>query len=120
MSKYRQSAHDAPAPFKPTKEIKPGVVAPNRIGVYDRGPDNKPRLRGQVGPKATSATAARFHGQHGSTLGTVDGRTAWIAPTLAEVSAAGVAASPDNPGDTLGDVSSRGATNKIIKSGGPS
>jgi hypothetical protein len=115
--KFRTSAQDAPPPYKPTREIRPGVVAPNRIGVYDRGPDGKPRLRGQVGPKMTSAGVARFHGQHGSKLGVVDGRTAWVLPTLADVSAAGVAATPDNPGDTLADVSSRGATAVQIKGG---
>jgi hypothetical protein len=42
--------------------------------------DAQHRLRGVVGKKASSATAARFHGQLGSTLGVVAGRKAWIAP----------------------------------------
>jgi len=69
------------APFKPTKQIKPGVIAPNRLGVYD----SQGRLRGQVGPKATASTAARFHGQLGSKLGKgPDGKQAWLAPKTAE------------------------------------
>ena len=43
---------------------KPGTVPPGKIGVYD----SKNRLRGHVGPKATSVTAARFTGQAGAVL----------------------------------------------------
>jgi hypothetical protein len=68
---------DGPAPFKPTKKIVPGKIAPNRLGVYD----GQGRLRGQVGPLATASTAARFHGQLGSKLGKgPDGKQAWLAP----------------------------------------
>jgi len=49
------------------KPRKSGTVPPGKVGVYDRAG----RLRGHVGPKATSATAARFHGQLGSTLAKV-------------------------------------------------
>jgi len=64
-----------PAPKKAT--VKPGVIAPNRLGVYD----GQGRLRGQVGPLATASTAARFHGQLGSKLGKgPDGKQAWLAP----------------------------------------
>jgi len=48
----------------------------NKIGVYD----SAGRMRGMVGKSATSSTAARFHGELGSTLGKKNGRTAWIAP----------------------------------------
>lgn len=76
-NKFRTNTPDAPAPFKPSKTIRPGVIAPNRFGVYD----GRGRLRGQVGPKATASTAARFHGQLGSKLGKgPDGKPAWLAP----------------------------------------
>lgn len=104
--KYRTDNRDSVPPAPPPKpEAKPGTIKPGRLGVYD----SKGRLRGQVGPKATAATASRFHKQLGSKLGTVDGRPAWIAPTLAEVSAKG-SATPGATGDTLADVSSRGST----------
>ncbi len=67
----------------------------------------------------TSAGVTRFHGQRGSKLGAVDGRTAWLAPTLAEVSAEGTA-QPGSTADTLAARSSRGATATQIKSGGQS
>jgi hypothetical protein len=56
---------------------KPGAIGEGKIGVYDA----QLRLRGQVGPKATASTAARFHGQLGSTIRVVAGRKAWVAPT---------------------------------------
>jgi hypothetical protein len=46
------------------KQRKPGTVPPGKIGVYDRAGN----LRGHVGNKATSVTAARFTGQAGATL----------------------------------------------------
>jgi hypothetical protein len=77
-NKFRTHGPDVLAPFKPSKTIRPGVIAPNRLGVYD----GQGRLRGQVGPKATASTAARFHGQLGSKLGKgPDGKQAWLAPT---------------------------------------
>ena len=63
-----------PPPKKP--EADPGTLPDNRIPVYD----HKGRMRGQVGPKATSVTVTRFVGQHGAHLGKKDGRTAWIGP----------------------------------------
>ena len=69
------------------KERKPGQIPEGRIGVYDA----KKQLRGHVGPKASSVTCSRFHGQLGAKLGTVDGRLAW---TLPQTSAAGAAAEP--------------------------
>lgn len=76
-NKFRNHGPDVLAPFKPSKSIKPGVIAPNRLGVYD----SQGRLRGQVGPLATSSTAARFHGELGSKLGPgPDGKQAWLAP----------------------------------------
>jgi hypothetical protein len=80
MTKYRTQTHDAPEPHK-SKAIKPGRVGENKIGVYDHGPNGALRLRGQVGHTATAMTAARFHSQLGSKLGTgPDGKQAWIAP----------------------------------------
>ena len=61
---------------KPKQEAEPGVVPESRIPIYD----HKDRMRGHVGPKATSVTVARFTGQHGSKLGKRDGREAWISP----------------------------------------
>ncbi len=112
MSKFRTNTQDAPAPRK-AKQVTPGVVPDGKVGVYD----GKGRLRGLVGPKATSATASRFHGQLGSTLGTKDGKPAWLAPTLGEISAQG-SATPGATGDTLADVSSRGVTATQVKTGG--
>jgi len=58
------------------KRRKVGEVPPGKIAVVDR----KGRLRGHVGPKATSVTAARFTGEHGAKL-TKDGdRTSWSFP----------------------------------------
>jgi hypothetical protein len=58
------------------KQRKIGEVPKNRIGVYDQ----HGHLRGHVGPKATSATAARFTEMHGAVLGEKDGRKAWLTP----------------------------------------
>jgi hypothetical protein len=46
------------------KPRKPGEVAPGKIAVLDRAGN----LRGQVGKRATSVTAARFTGQTGAVL----------------------------------------------------
>ena len=70
---------------------KPGTIPEGRIGVYDR----KRQLRGVVGPKATSVTAARFTGELGAKLTKVDGRPAW---TLPQVSAAAVGMQQKNTG----------------------
>ena len=109
MAKYRTQTQDAPEPIKP-KVVKPGRVGDGKIGVYD----SRGRLRGQVGPNATSFGVARFHKQLGSTLGTKDGRPAWLAPTLADVSAQG-SATPGSTADTLAGRSSRGATATTIR-----
>jgi hypothetical protein len=77
MSKKFRTAprHDVmPPPVK--KSVAPGKIGEHKLGVYD----GKGRLRGQVGVKASSATASRFHGQLGSTIGKVNGRKAWLAP----------------------------------------
>jgi hypothetical protein len=100
---------DAPEPRK-AKQTKPGAIPSNKVQVID----GHGRLRGLVGKGATSATAARFHGQLGSKLGTVNGAPAWIAPTLADVSAQG-SAQPGSDADNLAGVSSKGATSTIVK-----
>jgi hypothetical protein len=82
-NKFRINTPDAPEPRKP-KVGKPGKIGDGKIGVYDA----KLRLRGVVGPLATATTAARFHGQLGSTIRTVAGRKAWVAPTSGRNSAA--------------------------------
>jgi hypothetical protein len=57
---------------------KIGEVPPGKIAVLDR----KGRLRGVVGPKATSVTAARFSGEHGAkfTKGKGGERDSWSFP----------------------------------------
>ena len=64
-----------PTPAK-KPEPKPGLLNEHHIPIYD----HKKRMRGHVGPLATALTVARFTGQHGSKLGKVDGKTAWISP----------------------------------------
>jgi len=46
------------------KQRKIGEVPPGRIAVLDR----RGHVRGNVGPRATSITAARFTGQSGAVL----------------------------------------------------
>jgi hypothetical protein len=93
--KWRTDTRDSvPKPPKAKPQDKPGTIGRGKLAVYDAGPkgDGKGRRhRGTVGPKATAATASRFNGRHGSKLGTgPDGKTpAWLAPTLAEISAPG-------------------------------
>ncbi len=103
MTKFRTDTHDAPKPSKAKME-KPGIVPANRLPIFD----GHGRMRGRVGRKATAATVSRF-GVHGAKLGTKNGRDAWLGQTLAEVSALG-SATPGASGDTLADVSSKGAT----------
>lgn len=87
-----------------SKQRKPGSIPPGKLGVYDAN-DN---LRGHVGPKATSVTAARFTGQFGATLGTKDGCDAWLTP--ADVSAAGTTAgAPSLKPETANHKSARGS-----------
>jgi hypothetical protein len=76
--KTRTTGHDVlQKPPKPKPEDKPGTIGKGRLGVYD-GNGN---IRGQVGPKATAATASRFTGQHDAKLGKgPDGKPAWLAP----------------------------------------
>jgi len=64
-----------PTPAK-KPEPKPGILHDHHVPIYD----HKGRMRGHVGPLATSVTVARFTGQHGAKLGKKDGRTAWISP----------------------------------------
>lgn len=62
-------------PFEPPQgEPKPGHPPMNRILVVD----HKGNIRGHVGKTATAATAARFVGHHGASLGKHEGRDAWI------------------------------------------
>ncbi len=80
MTKFRTTGHDVmPPPIK--RSAKPGAIGQWKLGVYDHGPDGELRLRGQVGPKMTSSGVSRFHGKLGSTVRTVAGRKAWVAPT---------------------------------------
>jgi hypothetical protein len=58
------------------KDLKPGEVGEHHIPIFD----HRGRMRGRVGPRASSVTVARFIGLHGAKLGTKDGRTAWIGP----------------------------------------
>lgn len=58
------------------KARKVGEVRPGRIPIYDR----QGNQRGHVGPKATSATVARFTGEFGAKLGKVKGRDSWSFP----------------------------------------
>lgn len=54
------------------RELKP--VPPNRFPVINKAGD----VVGNVGPKATAATAARFLGHQGATLKDYGGRKCWI------------------------------------------
>jgi hypothetical protein len=58
------------------RKRKPGTVPLNRIPVLDHAGN----VRGHVGSRATSATAARFTGHHGAVLAKVKGRTSWMFP----------------------------------------
>ena len=114
MSEFRKNTHDAPEPVTAKRDTPPGEIGKGKLGVYD----GKGRLRGQVGPKATAATASRFHKQLGSKIGPgPDGSPAWLAPTLADGSSKG-SATPGAQGDTLADKSAESVTATQIKSGG--
>ena len=75
-SKFRTTGPDVLQPVPDKPEDAPGTLHPHHIPIFD----HKGRHRGHVGPKATAATVARFTGQHGSKLGKVDGKIAWISP----------------------------------------
>ncbi len=84
-----------------SKQRKPGTVPLGRIGVYDANG----HLRGHVGSKATSVTAARFTEQHGAKLGKKNGRTAWLTPNAkynARIAAATKAGAKATPGQLVG------------------
>ena len=68
VKEFRSTGHDV-APVSP-KAIpkKPGTLPDHQIAIYD----NQGRMRGRVHAGATSATVARFTGQHGAKLGKVD------------------------------------------------
>jgi hypothetical protein len=74
-TKYRTTGYDV-HPHATPKVAKPGKISDGKLGVYDA----QLRLRGVVGPKMTSSGVARFHGQLGSTIQTVAGKKAWVAP----------------------------------------
>jgi hypothetical protein len=64
-------------PPKAKPQDRPGAVQHGRLAIID----GKGRHRGTVGPRATSATVARFIGQHGAKLGRgPNGKHAWIGP----------------------------------------
>lgn len=76
VKKFRATGHDvAPSPPKAIAKT-PGTLPDHQIAIYD----HRGRMRGRVHAGATSATVARFTGQHGAKLGKVDGRDAWISP----------------------------------------
>jgi hypothetical protein len=80
MAKFRTTGPDVHQHPENKRAAKPGKIGATKLGVYDRGANGELRLRGQVGALATSSTAARFHGKLGSTVQTVAGRKAWVAP----------------------------------------
>jgi len=55
---------------------KPGEVQPGKVAVLD----DKGRLRGHVGPRATSVSASRFTGKPGAVLGKTGDRDSWSFP----------------------------------------
>ena len=90
MAQYRTTGHDVMQPAR-AKTAKPGKIGANKIGIYDHGPDGELRLRGQCGPLMTSNGVSRFHGKLGSTIQTVAGRKAWVAPDRSIVGGVGSA-----------------------------
>ncbi len=78
-------------PPRQPRAPKPGIIPAHQIPIYD----HRLNMRGRVGPKALSATVARFGGGHGATLQTVKGRKAWVgsAPGKPSVSTTSHAAS---------------------------
>lgn len=64
-------------PPRPPRREKPGTIGEHHLPVYD----HRGNMRGRVGPKATSATVARFGVGHGAELRTVKGRRAWVGRT---------------------------------------
>ena len=83
------------------QQRKIGEVAPGRIPVLDRAGN----VRGNVGPKATAATTARFLGHHGAKLTKKKGRTVWQSPNEkynAQISAATKAGAKATPGQLIG------------------
>ena len=68
VKKFRATGHDiAPTPPKAIPK-KPGTLPDHQIAIYD----HQGRMRGRVHAGATSATVARFTGQHGAKLGKKD------------------------------------------------
>ena len=59
------------------KKLKVGEIPKSRIPVID----DQGRVRGRVGPKATSVTVSRFLGKHGAELKKHDGRLSWVGPS---------------------------------------
>jgi hypothetical protein len=55
---------------------KAGEVPEGRIPIFDHDGN----MRGHVTHAATQSTVSRFIGRHGSTLGTKNGKKAWIGP----------------------------------------
>ena len=64
-------------PPRTPRQPKPGTIPAHQIPIYD----HRLNMRGRVGPKASSATVARFGVGHGATLQTVKGRKAWVGRT---------------------------------------
>ncbi len=92
MTKFRTTGHDVMHPAR-ARTAKPGKVGEGRLGIYDHAPNGELRLRGQCGPLMTSNGVSRFHGKLGSTIQTVGGRKAWVAPDRSIVGGVGSAQS---------------------------
>ena len=72
----RKTGPDVKPPAIKKPPVAPGTLPKSRIPIYDY----RDRMRGHVGPLATSVTVSRFIGQHGAELGKKNGRTAWVGP----------------------------------------
>ncbi len=62
--------------MKPIHKRKAGEAPEGRLPIYDF----EGNMRGHVTHAATQSTVSRFIGRHGSTLGTKNGKKAWIGP----------------------------------------
>lgn len=89
-------------PPRQPRTPKPGIIPAHQIPIYD----HRLNMRGRVGPKASSATVARFGVGHGATLQTVKGRKAWVGRTPGKPSVSAIPLSKSLKADR-GSVGSR-------------